>query len=270
LSDPYFRGFDQKLADYWRVMEWQREYDLQEAAGTLPQLTLLRISHDHFGDFDQALDGVNTVETEMADNDYSLGLISERVASGKAADSTLIFVVEDDAQNGADHVDARRSVALIIGPYVRRGALISTRYTTLNVLRTIESVLGLRPLGLNDALAMPMADVFDPVDSHWNYQAEAADVLRATQLPILSDRFRAKTARTGTLCSGRTAQYWTTAMQGEDFRTEDRLNTSSFNSALWRGLGIGPEPNDRDGKDLRQERALRLRTIEPAPCASRG
>jgi DNA-binding beta-propeller fold protein YncE len=270
LSDPYFRGFDQKLADYWRVMEWQREYDLQEVAGTLPQLTLLRISHDHFGDFDQALDGVNTVETEMADNDYSLGLIAERVASGKAADTTLIFVIEDDAQNGADHVDARRSVALIIGPYVRRGALISTRYTTLNVLRTIEAVLGLRPLGLNDALAMPMADAFDPIDSHWSYQAEAADVLRATQLPIPSDRFPAKTARTGALCSGRTAQYWTTAMQGEDFRTEDRLNTSAFNSALWRGLGIGSEPNDRDRKDLRQERALRLRTIEPAPCASRG
>jgi len=72
-SDPYFRGFDQKLADYWRVLEWQREYDQQEAAGTLPQLTLLRISHDHFGDFDKAIDGVNTVETQMADNDYSLG-----------------------------------------------------------------------------------------------------------------------------------------------------------------------------------------------------
>ena len=122
-----------------------------------PQLTLLRLAHDHFGDFDQAIDGVNTVETEMADNDYSLGMIVERIARGKAADSTLIFVIEDDAQNGADHVDARRSLAFVIGPYVRQGALVSTRYTTVNLLRTIEAVLGLKPLGLNDALAMPMA-----------------------------------------------------------------------------------------------------------------
>ena len=74
-----------KLADYWRVLEWQREYDEQEAAGTLPQLTLLRLAHDHFGDFDKAIDGVNTVETQMADNDYSLGLIVERISRGKAA-----------------------------------------------------------------------------------------------------------------------------------------------------------------------------------------
>ncbi len=85
-SDPYFRGFDQKLADYWRVLEWQREYDEEESAGTLPQLTLLRLAHDHFGDFDQAIDGVNTVETEMADNDYSLGMIVERIVRGKAAE----------------------------------------------------------------------------------------------------------------------------------------------------------------------------------------
>src|SRR5207244_11995077 len=57
LSDPYFRGFDQRLADYWRVLEWQREYDQQEGSGTLPALTLLRLSHDHFGDFDKAVDG---------------------------------------------------------------------------------------------------------------------------------------------------------------------------------------------------------------------
>ena len=70
-SDRYFRGFDMKLADYWRVLEWRREYDEQEAAGTLPQLTLLRLAHDHFGDFDKAIDGVSSVETQMADNDYS-------------------------------------------------------------------------------------------------------------------------------------------------------------------------------------------------------
>jgi DNA-binding beta-propeller fold protein YncE len=263
-SDPYFRGFDQKLADYWRFLEWQREYDEEETSGTLPALTLLRLSHDHFGDFDKALDGVNTVETQMADNDYSLGLVVERIARGRAADSTLIFVIEDDSQNGADHVDARRSVALVVGPYVRQGALISTRYTTINILRTIEAVLGLKPLNLNDALAMPMSDLFDPNQSQWSYRAEAADVLRTTQLPIPADRFAPKESADAT-CPRRSSKYWSTAMKGQDFSKEDRLDTPRFNSALWQGLGDGPEPTIRDGRDLHEDRSNRTAA---APCAT--
>ncbi|HEV8406941.1 MAG TPA: hypothetical protein VGQ34_03315, partial [Sphingomicrobium sp.] len=245
-SDPYFRGFDQKLADYWRFLEWQREYDDEEASGTLPALTLLRLSHDHFGEFDKAIDGVNTVETQMADNDYSVGLVVERIARGKAADSTLIFVIEDDAQNGADHVDARRSLALVVGPYVRHGALVSTRYTTINILRTIEALLGLKPLNLNDALAMPMFDLFDPKQSSWNYRAEAADVLHTTQLPIPPDRFAPKQSADAT-CPKRSSKWWSAAMKGQDFSKEDQLDTPRFNSALWQGLGEGPEPTTRTG-----------------------
>jgi len=264
-SDPYFRGFDQKLADYWRVLEWEREYAQQESSGTLPALTLLRLSHDHFGEFDKALDGVNTVETQMADNDFAVGTVVERIAHGKAADSTLVFIIEDDAQNGADHVDARRSVALIAGPYVRQHALISTRYTTINLLRTIEAVLGLKPMNLNDALAAPMADVFDPAQTQWTYRAEASDLLRSTQLPIPADRFAAKSASS---CGQRSAGYWAAAMKGQDFSSEDRLDTPRFNSALWQGLGTGPEPRLRDGRDLRKNRANLLREDARAPCAS--
>ena len=183
-SDSYYRGFDQKMPDYWRVLEWQREFAQQEATKAMPALTLLRLSHDHFGDFDHAIDGVNTVETEMADNDYSVGMVVDRVAKSAFRDSTLIFVIEDDAQNGADHVDARRSVAFVVGPYVRQHAVVSTRYTTVNLLRTIEAVLGLKPLGLNDALAAPMADVFDLEQKDWSYDARAAEILRTTALPI--------------------------------------------------------------------------------------
>jgi DNA-binding beta-propeller fold protein YncE len=259
-SDPYYRGFDQKLPDYWRVLEWQREFDAQDAAGTVPALTLIRLSHDHFGEFDKAVDRVNTVETQMADNDYSLGLIVERIAHSRAAGSTLVFVIEDDAQNGADHVDARRSVALVAGPYVRQGALVSTRYTTVNLLRTIEAVLGLKPLGLNDALAAPMADLFDPAQAQWSFRAEAADVLRETQLPIPADRFAARTtAALG--CPGRSASWWAAAMHGQNFRSEDRLDTAAFNAALWRGLGEGPEPKAASGADLRADRQRLLGAV---------
>ena len=263
-SDPYFRGFDQKLADYWRFLEWQREYDEEEASGTLPALTLLRLSHDHFGDFDKALDGVNTVETEMADNDYSLGLVVERISRGKAADSTLIFVIEDDSQNGADHVDARRSVALVVGPYVRHGALVSTRYTTINILRTIEAVLGLKPLNLNDQLAMPMSDLFDPNQSQWSYRAEAADVLHSTQLPIPANRFAPQQSADAT-CPRRSSKYWSAAMKGQDFSKEDRLDTPRFNSALWQGLGDGPEPTARSGRNFQGDRT---KVSAAAPCAT--
>ena len=265
-SDPYFRGFDQKLPDFWRVREWEREYDEEEASGTVPTLTLLRLSHDHFGDFDKAIDGVDTVETEMADNDYSLGLVVERIARGKAANSTLIFVIEDDAQNGADHVDARRSVAFILGPYVRQGSVNSTRYTTINVLRTIELVLGLSPMNINDALAAPMADAFDLGRPGWTYRASAADVLRTTKLPIAPDRFVAVTASAH--CRNHSPQYWANAMAGQDFRTEDKLDTDAFNRALWAGLGSGVQSSARDGKDLRKDRASKILVMEPAPCAS--
>jgi DNA-binding beta-propeller fold protein YncE len=235
-SDPYFRGFDQKMPDYWRALEWQREFDQQVASDSVPALTIMRLSHDHFGDFDKGIDGVNTVETQMADNDFALGMIIERVSKSPRAGDTVLLVVEDDAQNGADHVDARRSIAFVVGAYVKQRAIISTRYTTVNILRTIEALLGLKPMGLNDALALPMSDVFDPHgDGRWSYSAHAADVLRATKLPITADRFELQ--KMGALpCPPRSAAYWSRAMKGQDFSAEDRLDTARFNAALWAGM----------------------------------
>ena len=238
LSDPYFRGFDQKMPDYWREREWEREFFQQERTGAMPNLTLLRLSHDHFGDFAKAIDGVDTVETQMADNDFSVGLVIERIAHSRFKGDTLIFVIEDDAQNGADHVDARRSIAFVVGPYVRQHAVVSTHYTTISMIRTIGAVLGLPPLGMNDALAAPMADVFNLDQSTWSFTATAADVLRATTLPIAASRFVVESA-SQTACPVHDAQYWAQAMRGQDFRTEDRLDSRAFNNALWRGLEPG-------------------------------
>src|SRR5260370_1459643 len=96
----------------------------------------------------------------MADDDYALGLVAEKVANSKYAKDTLIFVIEDDAQDGPDHVDAHRSVALVIGPDVKQGAVISERYNTVSMLRTIEEALGLQALGLNDAVHPPLTESF--------------------------------------------------------------------------------------------------------------
>lgn len=258
-SDPYYRGFDLQVPDFWRYTEWAREFDDLDQKDALPQLMLVRLGADHFGDFDHGLDGVNTVETQMADNDYALGRLIERVAKSRARDDTLIFVIEDDAQNGADHVDARRSLAFIVGPYVRHGALVSTRYTTVSMLRTIGLVLGLKPLSINDALALPMADAFDPAQAEWTYSAQASEALRATKLPIAwPKKTPQKRADAVLRCPTRTSAYWADAMAGQDFSTEDRLDTDAFNAALWTGLAGGSQPAVRRGADLREDRAALL------------
>ena len=257
-SDPYFRGFDQRMPDYWRLLEWQREFAGQAKARKMAQLTLLRLSHDHFGDFKTAIDGVNTVETEMADNDYAVGMVMETLAKSPFRDSTLVFVIEDDAQNGADHVDARRSIAFVVGAYVKQKAVVSARYTTVSMVRTIGDLLGLKPISLNAALALPMTEAFDLNQRTWDYHATASDVLKATQLPILADRFEQVPVAVAVTCTTRDAAYWARAMAGQDFSKEDRLDTAAFNTALWQGLSIEPEPVVRTGTDLSANRAALL------------
>ncbi|MBV8593744.1 MAG: hypothetical protein JOZ27_05535, partial [Caulobacteraceae bacterium] len=211
-----------------------------------------RLPHDHTGDFAEGIDGVNTVETELADNDYAVGRLIEKVARSPFAKDTLIFVVEDDAQDGPDHVDAHRSIAFVAGPYVKRGVVVSHRYDTVNLVRTIEDVLGLPPLGLTDALAEPMTEVFDLNAPNWTFESVVPDVLRATALPLPPG------AKLAASCPvrQRSSAYWTAEMKGQDFSSEDRLDTARYNLALWRGLkGEAPYPDERDGRDLSQGRS---------------
>jgi len=266
ISDPYFRGYDQKCPDYWRFKEWEREFDQYAAGGNLPNLSLVRFPHDHFGDFAAAIDGVNTVETEMADNDYAVGLLIEKVANSPYKADTLIFVIEDDAQDGGDHVNARRSIGYIVGPYVKQGGVVvSTHYTTVNMLRTIEDVLGIVPLGLNDGLAAPMADAFDRKQEDWSYTAIVPEILHSTQLPVPAAAAIAASATpsvTGGELAGcfdrskRTPEYWAAAMAGQNFTVEDQLDAARFNQALWTGLAGAdkPYPAVRHGGDLRANR----------------
>ncbi len=251
ISDPYFRGFDQGFPDYWRFKAWEREFDGFVAAGSAPNLMMVRLPHDHTGDFAEGVDGVNSVETELADNDYAVGLLVQKVAHGPFAKDTLIFIIEDDAQDGPDHMDAHRSIAFIAGPYVKQGAVVSHRYDTVDLIRTMEDIMGIPPMGLTDAQAEPMTDVFDLSQSTWTYDAIVPGVLRSTTLPLPP----ATVAEAACAPRPRPASYWAAAMAGQDFSSEDRLDTAAFNLALWRGLkGDAPYPVRRDGHDLRDHR----------------
>jgi DNA-binding beta-propeller fold protein YncE len=262
LSDLYFRGFDMAFPDFWRLREWQREFVRQVADRNMPGLTLLRLPHDHFGAFADGVDGVNTVETQMADNDYAVGQVVQTIAHSPFASDTLIFIIEDDAQNGADHVDAHRSIAYVIGPYVKQKAVVSERYTTVSLLRTIEEVLGLPPLGLNDGLAEPMSEVFDLGQADWSYDVVVPEVLRSTKLPLAPPAEKKTELDAPRRCFAaprHDAAWWQAATAGQDFSQEDRLDVDKFNTALWAGLqGAGRAAPDPSAADLRGGRAQRL------------
>jgi DNA-binding beta-propeller fold protein YncE len=260
VSSPYYREYDMLLADYWRFKEWEREYDQFVEERNMPNLMTIELPHDHFGSFGSALDGVDTPETQMADNDYALGMIVEKVANGPYKDSTLIFVIEDDTQNGPDHVDAQRTVAFVVGPYVKQGDVVSEHYTTVSMLRTIVDILGAEPMGLQVALAEPMAAVFTKSKSNrrWDYIAIVPEVLRTTDLP-LPPPDESTSLSTSDLVFARprrTAQWWEERTQGQDFKRADNLDADKFNRVLWAGLKGEdvPYPVERHGRDLSKDR----------------
>lgn len=260
-TDLFFRGYDQDNADFYLFKEWEREFDQYAAQGKLPNLSFVRFPHDHFGNFGTAKFGVNTPDTQMADNDYALGLLVEKVANSRFKDDTLIVVIEDDAQNGPDHVDAHRSIIFFAGPFVKQGgAVISKRYTTVNAVRTIQNVLGITPLGITDGLAQPMTEVFEEVARPWTYQAIVPEVLRTTQLPLptrtaenslpLTQSVLARSKPRGD------ADYWVKVMAGQNFEREDALDEPRYNRALWKGLKGTPYPAVRHGRDMSVQRHL--------------
>ena len=252
-TDPYFRGFDNAYPDFYRFAEWSRDFDANYAHGGLPALSLVRFMHDHTGNFTAgaggfppgAIDGVNTPDLMVADNDYAVGLLVQKIANSIYANNTLIFVVEDDAQDGGDHVDSHRSVALVAGAYVKQGAVVSTPYNTINLIRTMEEVLGLAPMNLNDALARPMTDIFNASPSAWSFTATPSLLLYNTQLWLPARPRGASVPR-----PKHDAKYWARVTKGMDFTDADLVDPAEFNRILWKGLmGNRPYPPGLKQKD---------------------
>jgi hypothetical protein len=186
------------------------------------------LSHDHTGSFSSALGGVNTPELQQADNDYAVGLLVQGVANSPYAKDTLIIIIEDDSQDGADHVDSHRATTYFVGPYVKQRAVVSARYSQPNVLRTIEDIFGTEHINLNTYYARPMADVFDIKSSgSWTFNAVASTLLKSTTLGL--DLKKVQFASGPDLKPTHDAQYWAKKTRNFDFSGEDRVPAELYN-----------------------------------------
>jgi hypothetical protein len=147
----------QKVRDTDNVETFLREYHDFEKKGTMPRFIVMSLGEDHTTG---TTPGTFTPQACVASNDLALGRLVEAVSKSKQWPQTAIFVIEDDAQNGPDHVDAHRTVGLVISPYTKRKAVDSTQYSTVSMIRTMELILGLAPLSQYDAAARPMFNSF--------------------------------------------------------------------------------------------------------------
>ena len=172
LYDHLYVGWNLDYSDLDRVKEWKREFDGFVASGTLPQLEWMWLPNDHTY---ASKKGKPTPEAYVATNDYALGQIVDIISHSKVWGSTAIFVIEDDAQAGPDHVSDQRTTMFVISPYAH-GGVRHEHYSTVGILRTIELMLGMQPLSTYDAMAVPLDAAFSEAPDLRPYTAIAPKV----------------------------------------------------------------------------------------------
>ena len=211
--DEWYRSFDLDYPDQKRADRFISELKRFEAEGEMPRLQIIRLPNDHtYG----TSPGKHTPVALVADNDLAFGRFVEAVSHSKFWPQTAIFVVEDDAQNGPDHVDAHRTIAFVISPYTKRAAVDSTMYSTSSMLRTMELILGLKPMSQYDAAATPMFNSFQP----------RPDVRPYTALPANADL----TERNSSLAWGGDVS------RKMNFAKEDAADDLLLNEVIWRSI----------------------------------
>jgi DNA-binding beta-propeller fold protein YncE len=214
-----YRGFDLEYPDIERAKVFIKELGEFEAQGNMPKLIFMRLGNDHT--YGAAADKLSPLSM-VADNDYALGMIVQAMSKSKFWAKAAIFVLEDDAQNGPDHVDSHRSPAFVISPYTHRGIVDSNMYNTTSMLRTMELIVGLRPLTHFDAGARPMSAAFANSPAGGQYTAEKP------RIP-LDQRNPAATA-----AAARSKKM--------DFSEADQADDDELNDILWRTIRKSEPP----------------------------
>ena len=164
ISNPAFPMFDTDIPDQYRTDIWEKDFDAVLDSGKLPNLTLMSLPADHTGG------GPGPVE-QVADNDLAVGRIIDDISHSRFWNSSAVFVLEDDTQAGTDHIDGHRGPLYVASPYVNRGAIDSEYFTQLNVVKTIEQILGIQPMNQEDRAAEPMWSAFNNTPDLTPYNA---------------------------------------------------------------------------------------------------
>ncbi len=213
-------GYDPKghrLRDPDNVEVFLKEYRAFDKHGTMPRFIIMSLGEDHTTG---TTPGTFTPRACVASNDLALGRLVEAVSKGKYWKETAIFVIEDDAQNGPDHVDAHRTVGLVVSPYTKRKHVDSTQYSTVSMIRTMELILGLPPLSQYDAAARPMFESF----------TDKADVTPYQHTPARIDLNAKNTAKS----------YGAERSAKMDWSEYDKIDDFELNEILWRAVK-GPD-----------------------------
>jgi YVTN family beta-propeller protein len=210
---PYFTGWDMRVQDTVRFGQWKRDFDSLLLMNRVPQLTTLRFPNDH-------TEGLNTgrptPNAHVADNDLAVGLFVEHLSHSPIWKESVVFILEDDAQNGPDHVDAHRSTAYLAGGFVKQGYVDHTMYSTTSVLHTIELILALPPMSQYDASATPMYACFDTKPDHPPFTTRTCNV-------DLDEKNTEVSA-----CSKLSGSF--------DFSKEDSAPDNSFSEVIWKAV----------------------------------
>ncbi len=217
--DPFYHGYDLNYRDVDRAARFISELKRFEAEGAMPSLQIVRLPNDHT---QGTSIGKPTPTAMVADNDLALGQLIEALSQSKFWKETAVFVVEDDAQNGSDHVDAHRTIAFVAGGHVKRGHVDSHMYSTSSMLRTMELILGLEPMTQFDAAALPLYDSF----------TATADITPFKHLPAQVDLNEVN--KPGAYGAKLSATF--------DFSREDAADDLLLNEVVWRSVRGGNSP----------------------------
>ncbi len=237
LSENYPSYDDHRIPDVLRAETFIQELKAYEQmdGDQLPELMVMALPNDHTGG---TRPGLPTPRAMVADNDLALGRIVETMSKSRFWKNTVIFVTEDDSQAGWDHVSAYRTVGMVISPYTKTGAVIHTNYNQPSMVRTIEQILGIPPMNIMDATAMPMFDCFVEQADHTPYKA------LDNQIPL--DEMNPKLSG----LKGAALHYAQKSMEPQ-FDGIDSGDDDLFNRILWFAMkGNEKYPKRYSGKDL--------------------
>lgn len=210
---PYYTSWDESVRDTTRFSQWRREFDSLLAKNAVPKLNTLRFINDHT----QGLTpNKPTPFAHVADNDLAVGLFVEYLSQSPIWKETAIFIVEDDAQNGPDHVDAHRTTAYVAGGFVKRRFVDHTMYSTSSMLRTMELILGLPPMTQYDAAATPMWNCFSATPDLSPFRARPSNI----NLDEINTQDNA--------LSKKSLEF--------DFSKEDRAPDLEFSELIWKAV----------------------------------